>query len=366
MYVKNKHIVIVARELRTSTGRYVERLLHYLQEIDRDNDYTILLRPEDIASWTPTNPRFRALPCPYKDYTFAEQIGLLQQLNDLKPDLVHFSMTQQPVLYQGPVVTTMQDLTIVRFKNPARNPIVYWTKQQVFKWVNHRVAHKSRHIITPTEFVRHDVASYCHVSLDKITATLEAADELPPSEPINELKNKQFIMYVGQPTPHKNLARLIDAFVILRKSHPDLHLVLAGKINHNYQQHQERVEREGIKNVIFTGFISDEQLRWLYEHTLVYCFPSLSEGFGLPGLEAMRHGAVVASSNATCLPEVYGDAAHYFDPLDTTDMVRAIDDLLSDKALRKTYLERGQNQYKKFSWRRMAEQTLAVYRNVLK
>lgn len=364
--MKNKHIVIVARELRTSTGRYIERLLHYLQQIDHDNDYTILLKPEDVDGWQPTNSRFRAVACPHKEYTFDEQIGLLRQLNGLKPDLVHFSMTQQPILYRGKTVTTIQDLTTLRFRNPSKNRVIFWIKQQVFKWLTRRVAHKSREIITISDFVKHDIMSYCHVSAKKITVTLESSDELPPSEPIDELQNKQFIMYVGRPMPHKNLGRLIDAFTILKKSHPNLHLVLVGKIDDNYRDYQEQIKRDAIKDVIFTDFISDGQLRWLYEHTLVYCFPSLSEGFGLPGLEAMRHGAVVASSNATSLPEVHGEAANYFDPYDTKDMVRAIGELIDNSALREQFKKRGQQQIKKFSWRQMAEQTLEVYKKALK
>jgi glycosyltransferase involved in cell wall biosynthesis len=98
---------------------------------------------------------------------------------------------------------------------------------------------------------------------------------------------------------------------------------------------------------------------------VAYIFPSLSEGFGLPGLEAMTHGAPVVSSNATCLPEIYGDAAHYFDPLSVEAMVIAISEVLNDKALRQKLITAGQMQVNKYSWQRMAEQTLDVYRKVL-
>jgi glycosyltransferase involved in cell wall biosynthesis len=85
------------------------------------------------------------------------------------------------------------------------------------------------------------------------------------------------------------------------------------------------------------------------------------EGFGLPGLEAMGYGAPVVSSNATCLPEVYDDAAHYFDPLNTDDMARAIDDVLSNKSLRNKLIAEGYKQIAKYSWGRMAKQTYSVY-----
>jgi glycosyltransferase involved in cell wall biosynthesis len=260
----------------------------------------------------------------------------------------------------------MQDLTTIRFRNPARNPVVFWTKQQVYKWVNKRVAHKSDAIITPTQFVKGDVVAYTHISPAKITVTPEAADKITePAEPVPGLENAQFIMYVGRPTPHKNLGRLVDAFVELKRAHPQLKLVLAGKKDALYEAHERRVTTLGIPDVVFTGFVSEGQLRWLYEHCAAYVFPSLSEGFGLPGLEAMVHGAPVASINATCLPEVLGEAAHYFDPLDVHDMASKIGEVLDDPKLRADLIAKGKGQTKKYSWRRMAEQTLAVYEAAL-
>jgi glycosyltransferase involved in cell wall biosynthesis len=173
-------------------------------------------------------------------------------------------------------------------------------------------------------------------------------------------------MYVGRPTPHKNLPRLIEAFAQLQAKHPDLYLVLAGKKDANYKRIARDTKDKGIEQVVFTGFVTDGQLRWLYEHCAAYIFPSLSEGFGLPGLEAMANGAPVVSSNATSLPEVQGDAAHYFNPENVDDMAKAINAVLTKPELRKTLIERGRKQVAKFSWKRMAEQTLAVYKQVLK
>jgi glycosyltransferase involved in cell wall biosynthesis len=363
-----KRIVIDARELRTSTGRYVERLLNYLQEVDTDlsHRYIVLLKPKDMDGWTPKSKRFTKVACHAKEFTFAEQIVLAWQLYRLRPSLVHFTMVQQPILYFGHVVTTMQDLTTLRFMNPSKNKYVFKFKRWVYKWVNLIAAKKSKAIITPTEFVKGDVARFANLNSRKITVTLEAGDSIDATpEEMPDLVDKQFIMYTGRPTPHKNLPRLIDAYVQLREKHPDLHLVLVGKTDSNYKRIARDVRKRDIEGVIFTDFISDGQLRWLYEHTAAYVFPSLSEGFGLPGLEAMSMGAPVVSSNATCLPEVHGDAANYFDPLNVDDMTRAINDVLTKPELRKKLIAAGHSQVKKFSWKRMAEQTLAVYKDVL-
>ena len=359
-------IVIDARELRTTTGRYVERLIHYLQKIDNGHDYVVLLKPADMDGWEPTNPRFTKLACPHKEFTFDEQLGYFWQLRSLGADLVHFSMVQQPLLYSGKVVTTMQDLTTIRFRNPSKNPVVFTLKQQVYKAVNKIAARKSAAIITPTEFVKKDVMNYTGIKADKITATLEAADAIEyRSEPVTELIGQPYIMYLGRPLPHKNLGRLIEAFAIAKLTHPNLKLVLAGKKDALYEVHEAVVRKKDIPDVIFTGFVSEGQLRWLYENCQAYAFPSLSEGFGLPALEAMLHGAPVVSSNATCSPEVYGDAAHYFDPLDTNDMAAKISEVLDNEELRGQLVAKGKAQAGKYSWQRMAEQTLAVYKSVL-
>lgn len=312
-------------------------------------------------------PGFATVLCPYKEFTFQEQLGLKRQIESLQPDLVFFPAVQQPVLYHGKTVTAMLDLTTVRFKNPSKNSVVFAIKQLVYAQLNRTVAHKTDAIITISDYVKRDVADFCNISTDKITTTYLAADPLPtPAKPVKGLNaDTQFLMYVGRPMPHKNLERLIQSFKVLQSTHPDLKLVLAGKKDTNYQLIEDSVNRQGIANVIFTDFISDEQLRWLYEHCQAYILPSLSEGFGLPGLEAMMHGAPVVSSDATCLPEVYGEAAHYFNPLDVQDMTKAINAVLTDAKLRQQLITKGKKQAAAYSWQRMAKQTLAVYEEVL-
>jgi len=275
-------------------------------------------------------------------------------------------MVQQPIMYRGKVVTTMNDLTTVRFRNPSKNWLVFTAKQLVYKWVNKIVAHKSKELLTFTEFVKNDVAKFTRTNSRKITVTYLAADAIEAKpELVEGLEDQQFIMYVGRPLPHKNLERLIEAFVLVRQAYPGLHLVLAGKQDVLYKRIAKQVEQNQFKNVIFTNFISDGQLRWLYEHTQAYVFPSLSEGFGLPGLEAMLSGAPVVSSNATCLPEVYKDAAQYFDPLNVQDIAAAISKVLSDDKLRSQLIQRGKVVASKYSWDKTAEQTLEVYNRVL-
>ncbi len=359
-------IVIDARESGTSTGRYIDKLIEHMHKLGTTHSVIILTKAERTDFFANVAPNFVVVQTPFKEFTFDEQLGFLRQLRGLEADLVHFGMVQQPLMYHGRVVTTMHDLTTVRFKNPDKNPLVFAVKQQIYGRVNKRAAHKSAAIITPTQYVKDDVVTYTHVKPEKVHVTYEAADFIAEEPaPLDVLRGEKFIMYLGRPTPHKNLARLIEAFALLQKARPELHLVLAGKKDTNYARHEETVKAKGIQNVVFTDFISDAQLRWLYEHCSAYVFPSLSEGFGLPGLEAMVHGAAVVSSNATCLPEVYGDAAYYFDPRDVTNMAAKIGEVVDDPILREDLIEKGKAQAAKYSWDRMAQQTLAVYQEAL-
>ena len=359
-------IVIDARELRTTSGRYVERLVHYLQQLDRDHDYSLLMKPEDMSGWEPTNQKFTAVACPHKEFTFDEQLGLKRQIRGLQPNLVHFTFPQQPVWYRGRTITTIHDLTTLRFKNPDKNPLVLAVKQRVYAYVIKRAVGKASQVLTPSQFVKDDLVQFSGINPDKVTVTYEAADPItaaPKSLP--SLLNQRFIMYVGRPMPHKNLERLIEAFAQLRAQHPELQLVLAGKLDNNFRRIQQTVQKTNKQGVVFTDFVDEGRLRWLYENCAAYVFPSLSEGFGLPGLEAMQHGAPVVSSNATCLPEIYGEAAHYFDPTNTQAMADAINEVLTDQALRERLVQAGRTQAAKYSWRRLAEQTLQAYNHTL-
>jgi glycosyltransferase involved in cell wall biosynthesis len=362
-----KHIVIDARSRPSGagSGRYIDRLLSHLQEFDKSNKYTVLLRPAD--DWTPTAPNFTALPCPFRQFSFnpLDQLILGRFLRKLRPDLVHFGMSpQEPMFYFGKRLTTAHDLTMFSYVRAGKLP--GWL--HALRMVGYRLLfwwslRRARQIIVPSQFVAKDIGKKYPFSKEKITVTYEASE--PPIEGAARRPkqiNEPFILHVGSPFPHKNVERLVDAFVRLKQIHPKLQLVLAGKKEQYFEKLESLAKKTPVfEDIIFTGFASDPELKWLYQHAEAYVLPSLSEGFGLVGLEAMVHGCPLISSNATCLPEIYGDAALYFDPNNSQDMARQIDAVLSDNALQKSLVKNGYVRIKKYSWKRMAEQTLEVY-----
>lgn len=359
------HIVIDGRIINSSTGRYVERLVTYLQDVDKTNQYTVLVPSKDEHFWTPTVDNFTVKTADFANYSFAEQIGFRALLDKLQPDLVHFCMPQQPILYRGTVVTTFHDFTLLHTYMSDKNWLIYKTKQFVGRFAFRRAIAKSAHIITDTDYTKNEVIAFSKNAEGKTSTVLLAADVNKGAVERYPTEFKQFILYVGQQADFKNVPRLAAAHQRLIKKYPDLGLILVGRKDKPALQNEASFTEKGYKNIVFTDFIPDTQRDWLYEHAAAYVFPSLMEGFGLPGLEAMGYGTPVISSNATCLPEVYEDAAVYFDPTDTTDVARAIDEVLSDDHLRSDLIKKGFLQIKKYSWHKTAEQTHAIYMNAL-
>lgn len=358
------HIVIDARIRRASTGRYTDRLLEYLQKIDATNQYTILVQPDD--PWQPTAKKWRVVKCPFAQFSFnpLDQIRFTKQIQALKPDVVHFTMTQQPVFYFGTIVTTTHDLIMLRIMRPGTTPLpIFWLKMALYKflfWWSHK---KSTKIIVPTNFVKNDLATYEPFTKDKITVTYEAGEPTKSVKTVPFTDAKQpFIMYLGSAFPNKNLPKLVDAFGLLLEKMPETQLIFVGKREKYKIELEEYIATKPYSDHILTpGWLDDEQVFWLYENCAAYIFPSISEGFGLPALEAMSYGAPVVSSNASCLPEVYGDAVEYFDPLDIKDMADAIYRVIGNKKRRDELVQKSLKHGDKFSWERMARQTLDVY-----
>ena len=362
------HIAIDARIISTSTGRYVERLVTNLEKLDSPHEFSIIVREKDKDYWKPKKSNFTVVVADYPDYTFSEQLGFNSFLRKLNADLVHFCMPQQPLLYTGKSVTTIHDLNLIRIdRNDDMSTPVLRFKQQIFRGLLHTVIGRSRHIITPTKFVMKDVQRFHKIPKSRISVTYESAEKVSRKpKAVPKYKRTPFLLMVGRTEYYKNHRGVIEALQAQLWRHPELRLVIVGKRDDSSHELEEWTKTHGYRNVDFFGFASDAELAWLYEHCQVYVFASYMEGFGLPGLEAMNHDAPVASSNRTTLPEVYGDAAIYFDPSDPAEIAEVIGKVLNNSRLRKKLITAGTKQAKLYSWEKMAKETLAIYHKALK
>lgn len=239
-----------------------------------------------------------------------------------------------------------------------------------YRW-HHRRAAKlpGLTLLTVSDFSQHELARYLHLDPARIAVIPLGHEHVFRTPPQPEILARlrlipgEYILAVGSANPNKNLRQLLQAFNILRSQLPETisqpQLVIAGARN-NRIFGQDSIQQE---NIIQTGYITDGELRALYENAACFVFPSLYEGFGLPLLEAMELGCPAVASNAASLPSLGGDAAIYFDPKSPQQMATAIASVLTDEELRNDLLEKGKIRAGKFTWRQTAQITWTTLLN---
>lgn len=235
-------------------------------------------------------------------------------------------------------------------------------------------------IITISECSKKDIAKILKISIEKIYVTPLAADKcFKPIKSIHTIKkakkkysiHNDYILYVGGIDYRKNIINLLKAFALILPQFKKLSLVIVGDDIFNPLEPMKKTVDRTIRNLSLQnhlsllGFIPTEDLIALYNGARFFVYPSLYEGFGLPILEAIACGCPVICSNTASLPEVAGNAAIYFDPLDITDIKRAMLKLLMDESLSNKLRYLGLHQAKKFSWEKTALETLRVYDKIL-
>lgn len=352
----------------TGIGRYVRRLLEHLAPLDLENEYIVLLGSDDVANWAPPGPNFSSRISDARPYRWDGQALLWRQLRDLRPDLVHFPHFNVPVFYRDRFVVTVHDTTMLSFSvhcddSPWIEPVRRAKRTMARVTMSNAVRH-AESVITPSQYTASDLASRLKIDPVRTVVTPNAVD--PPSsdpEPVPGVsEDLRFLLYVGNAYPHKNLATLIAATRELLAEHPDLYLVIAGPADECSERLRSTVHSDPVgDHVIFVGRVNDRQLSWLYSHAGIFVIPSVSEGFGLTGLEAMAHGTPVVAAMATCLPEIYGEAARYFNPFDHSDLATAVQELLRDDARRATLSKAGVERSGLYSWETTARSTLETY-----
>jgi glycosyltransferase involved in cell wall biosynthesis len=217
-------------------------------------------------------------------------------------------------------------------------------------------------IIAISSSTRSDIIRYLNVDPGKVEVVYLANSLTGGGEELSVPES--YVLYVGERGRYKNFRAFFLAFAGLAAARPDLHLVCVDQKKFN-QAELDLIRELRLEDRCMNISASDEQLVFLYKHASLLVYPSLSEGFGLPILEAFASNCPVALSNASCFPEIAGEAAVYFDPSNVPSMENAVEKVLSDGALRQALRRRGQERLKSFSWATTAEQTAALYEKCL-
>ena len=364
-------------------GRYTQKLIEHLHQIDTDHEYVFFVQEETKRNWPYSTKRSTLVEAPYQWYSIAEQIFMPLKIKQQNIDLMHFPHFNVPLFYRGPFVVTIHDLIISRYPTSRATTLgstAYAIKQFAYNRVIAHAAKHARRIITVSNYSKQDIQEYFSLPDSHIDVTYEAVDAFPQkskeaySSEADQQKvlhrygiQKPYLLYVGNAYPHKNLEILLEVMAKLKKRNElDFQLVFVGKEDYFYLHLQQEAWAHDVDDVVvFSGFIPDRHLSAVYKGAFAYIFPSQLEGFGLPPLEAMLYGTPVISSQSSCLPEILGDAALYFENTDVNGIIKQIQRLRNDPKIHSELVQRGYAQVEKYDWRSMAESTLKIYETVL-
>jgi len=367
-------IVIDARMYgieHTGIGRYVMELTNNLAKIDRKNDYTLILRNNYFKSLSlPVN--FKKVKGDFRQYSFSEQISLPKILKNEKPDLVHFPHFNVPILYRGNYVVTIHDLLMHKqkgFEATTLAPIVYLIKRLGYRAVFDRAVKKPVKIIVPSHAVKKELVEFYHLEPEKVLVTPEGVSDLSGGGEVTPLLKKYgietpYFIYTGNAYPHKNLKRLIEAIISLNTERRiKAHLIIVSARNFFVKKLEKLISEMGAGAFVkVLGFLPDKEVGTLYRHSAAFVFPTLSEGFGIPGLDAMEVGTLVLASEILVLKEVYREHAIYFNPFDFSSIARTMELALEIGAeAREERITKARDFVKRYSWNKMAQETLKIY-----
>jgi glycosyltransferase involved in cell wall biosynthesis len=352
---------------------YITNLIEALAEIDNTNRYTLYVTRDEAVErfrnrWPHVSVRLTLPHTP----VVRIPVTLSAELRRRPVDLLHVQYTAPPFA-PCPVVATIHDLSFEHL------PETFKRRSRVqLRLTVRRTARTATRILVPSEYTRRDIIETYAVATERVDVTpLAAPAHFAPVRDERELRRVRelyriegdYILTVGSIQPRKNLARLVNAYSLLRRARSQAKLpklVLVGNRAWLYGETLRVIKEQGIEALtVLTGYVPETDLPALYSGALCFVYPSYFEGFGLPPLEAMQCGAPVIVGNKTSLPEVVGDAGLLVDPFDVEALAQALASLIDDESLRANLSAEGIKQARRFSWRETARLTLETYRRAV-
>ena len=302
------------------------------------------------------------------DRIIIEQIKLLRIYKNY--DIVHFLDYATPVLYKGKKIATIHDMAMHTMKDKYTKGQVL-TKTTLLK----NTIKNADKLICISEFTKKELLKY-YPNVDKskievvyngfeyneIDLTQETVDTT-----LNKFNiTKDYLLFVGTLSPHKNIERIVEAFNKVRDKGYDYQLVICGKKGWLYEDIFNKVKTLKLENeVVFTDYVTEEELEVLYKNTKLFVFRSLYEGFGFPPTEAMARKVPVLSSREGAIPEVVGEAAIFCDAYDTEDIYNKIVKVINERELSDKLIMKGNYRISQLSWENLGKKVCSIYRDIL-
>src|SRR5215204_1268284 len=368
-------------------GRFTNELLESLLEVDTTNEYLFFVDRDTADNGTPArvktivaNTEYSPMKAASADgrRSFKDLWAMSRQVLRHKVDIFFFPAVYSyfPVFNRAKIVVTLHD--VIADHHPE---LIFPNAKSKFFWKlkQNAAIRQANFIATVSEYSKRQIVEYFRLPESRLRVISEAARPLfkvlPADNAFRSALERyglkpggKFLLAVGGISPHKNLAALIEAFEkICAVQSSEIKLVLVGDYKDDpffsaYPALKKQVAERGLEGkVVFTGFIPDEDLAFLYNAASLLVFPSLEEGFGLPAIEAMSCGTPVAASRTGSLPEVLGEAGRFFNPRDVDDMARVIQNILGDEATRTAMRESGLTRARQFLWQKAATETLDIF-----
>jgi glycosyltransferase involved in cell wall biosynthesis len=356
----------------TGVGRYVRNLARHLSRVATGERFLLYVdrRADPVLAERPGNVSERLLRLPGgRDYFTWLQLRLPPSLWRRPVDLFHYPFYTLPLWHPCPSVVTIHDVTFERF------PQWFSRRSQLAtrRFARH-AARRAEAILTVSETSRRDIVDCYGIDRARVHVVYPAVEEgwdAPAAARDGAIGGDlglegPFALHVGSIHTRRNLPLLLRALARARRMGSPLALVLAGRVEFPYPDVGEMVRAAGMEGAcVHVGYVPEADLKALYRAASVVALPSLYEGFGFPAVEAMALGTPVVASDASCFPEVLGDAAILVDPQDEEGWAEALLRITAPGAEREEWRRRGRAHAAAFSWDRAARETLAVYRRVL-
>lgn len=375
-------IGIDARTLikRRGIGNFVFHLLQGLSKIPYDCSFVIYIDDLNSVELIPKDARFSIKLLQPKIYPFWEQVRLpISAMHD-ELDILHCPGNSAPAILPRRlklVLSIMDVMFMFPTSKLPKSPSWYQRiGREYLKYVVPIVAKRASMITTISCSSRNDILQYIDVPEERISVIWLAAnnacgiisDESKISAVRTKLKlESSFVLALGALDPRKNTPTILKSFANFKKLHScEIKLAVVGLLAHGIDKFCRLAEELGIGNdVVFAGFVTEDDLVALYNAAELLIYPSFYEGFGLPVLEAMICGTPVITSPCGSIPEIAGDAALMVDPYDADAIANAIKSVVTDRVLYDSLVEKGKLRAGLFSWQLAAEKTFAVYQSVM-
>ena len=364
-----KHIVIDARVVVANQShgiaRYTDEFVRNLRNISSPFRFTLFVvetSPLLDLSW-PEHIQLRTLKTSW--ISWLGQLEMFWHLLRLKPDLFHSPSFIVPFLTHVPLVTTIHDLNhVVLSENYSIFHRLYYSVLLA------RKIKSSKAVITVSSFSQQEIVNFFQTNREHVKVIHNGIGEnfqKPPEKNDASLQKTlqkyelpaHYILSIGNKKPHKNIARLVEAWC---KSKITLPLVLLSDFDASLLGIAEKYHKK--HNLHFLRFVPNEALPAIYAGAKLFVYPSIYEGFGFPPLEAAACGVPVVVSNCSSLPEVMKDCALYIDPSNTDDIATVLERALQENPKQLDRIKRGRELVKSYSWAKAAEATHAVYKRI--